>query len=182
MEQYAHSVAELDALRITRGGLFMDKCHTDELRRFALAYRALPRKKFETVSQKTAFINNDLIERKLALGDPLMRDVPLWFREGPRRRCYRHDSHLGHAPDRAPGTLTFLPPNELSFTVDFSSEADSRAVHTGAPADVRRDVRAAFSVWAPGGGWIAASDQVLTRAPEENVRVLRESCRREMGE
>ena len=54
LEPLAHAVAELDAVRITQGGLFMDRCHTDELRRFALAYRALPRRKFETVGGKTA--------------------------------------------------------------------------------------------------------------------------------
>ena len=53
LEPLAHAVAELDAVRITQGGLFMDRCHTDELRRFALAYRALPRRKFETVGGRT---------------------------------------------------------------------------------------------------------------------------------
>jgi len=53
MEQYAHAVAELDALRITRGGLFMDKAHTEEIAKFAKAYRALPKVKFETVGDKT---------------------------------------------------------------------------------------------------------------------------------
>ncbi|MFH0796048.1 MAG: hypothetical protein V2A65_03210 [Candidatus Omnitrophota bacterium] len=41
LESFAHAMAELDAQRITQGGLFMDKCHTDELRHFALAFRAL---------------------------------------------------------------------------------------------------------------------------------------------
>ncbi len=53
MEQYAHAVAEVDALRITRGGLFLDKAHSEELRKFALAFRALPAKKFETVGFST---------------------------------------------------------------------------------------------------------------------------------
>lgn len=53
LEPYAHAVAELDALRVTRGGLFLDKAHTAELRHFAAAYRALPRKKFETVGSTT---------------------------------------------------------------------------------------------------------------------------------
>lgn len=53
MEQYAHALAELDALRITRGGLFMDKAHTGEIANFAKAYRALPKVKFETVGEKT---------------------------------------------------------------------------------------------------------------------------------
>jgi len=53
MEQYAHAVAELDALRITRGGLFMEKAHTGEIATFAKAYRALPKVKFETVGRTT---------------------------------------------------------------------------------------------------------------------------------
>jgi hypothetical protein len=53
MEPYAHAVAELDACRITRGGLFLDKAHTDALRSFARAYRALPRQKFATVGAST---------------------------------------------------------------------------------------------------------------------------------
>jgi hypothetical protein len=53
LEPYAHAVAEFDALRVTRGGLFLDKAHTEELRRFAAAYRALPRVKFETVGSTT---------------------------------------------------------------------------------------------------------------------------------
>lgn len=53
---------------------------------------------------------------------------------------------------------------------------NSHIVHTGTPEEIRREVRAAFEVWAPGGGWIAAPDQVLTGAPAENVRVFWESC------
>jgi hypothetical protein len=53
LEPYAHAVAELDALRVTRGGLFLDKAHSEELRRFAAAYRALPRMRFKTVGDTT---------------------------------------------------------------------------------------------------------------------------------
>jgi len=53
LEHYAHAVAEFDACRITRGGLYLDKAHGEEIRQFALAYRALPRKKFETVGTTT---------------------------------------------------------------------------------------------------------------------------------
>ncbi len=49
LEQYAHAVAELDACRITRGGLFLDKAHSAELRGFATAYRCLPAETFVTV-------------------------------------------------------------------------------------------------------------------------------------
>ncbi len=54
---------------------------------------------------------------------------------------------------------------------------DSQVVHTGTPDEIRAEVHAAFAVWAPGGGWIAAPDQVLTGAPAENVRVFWDSCR-----
>ena len=53
LEHYAHALAEWDALRITRGGLFLDKAHTAEIQRFARAYRALPAAKFETVGAST---------------------------------------------------------------------------------------------------------------------------------
>ncbi len=53
MEHYAHAVAELDACRITRGGLFLDKAHTEPIQRFARAYRALPKEKFKTVGPST---------------------------------------------------------------------------------------------------------------------------------
>jgi hypothetical protein len=53
MEPYAHALAELDACRLTRGGLFLDKAHTEELRRFARAYCALPRQRFATVGSRT---------------------------------------------------------------------------------------------------------------------------------
>jgi hypothetical protein len=49
MEPYAHALAELDACRLTRGGLFLDKSHTEELRHFARAYCALPRERFAAV-------------------------------------------------------------------------------------------------------------------------------------
>ena len=53
LEPYAHALAEFDACRITRGGLFLDKCHTAEIQGFARAFRALPAVRFETVGGKT---------------------------------------------------------------------------------------------------------------------------------
>ena len=53
---------------------------------------------------------------------------------------------------------------------------NSQVVHTGTPEEIRCEVRNAFEVWAPGGGWIAAPDQVLTGASAENVQVFWESC------
>ena len=49
----AQAVADLDACRITRGGLFLDKAHSQQLQQFARAYRALPRRKFITVGPST---------------------------------------------------------------------------------------------------------------------------------
>ena len=53
LEPYAQAVADLDACRITRGGLFLDKAHSEQLQQFARAYRALPRQKFTTVGPST---------------------------------------------------------------------------------------------------------------------------------
>ena len=53
LEPYAQAVADLDACRITRGGLFLDKAHTEAIQQFARAYRALPRQKFATVGPST---------------------------------------------------------------------------------------------------------------------------------
>jgi hypothetical protein len=53
LEPYAHAVAELDACRINRGGLFLDTAHTAELQRFARPFRALPDEKFDTIGTTT---------------------------------------------------------------------------------------------------------------------------------
>ncbi len=53
LEYFAHALAELDACRITRGGLFTDTGHTWQMQNFAKAYRTLPAQKFETVGKST---------------------------------------------------------------------------------------------------------------------------------
>jgi len=53
LEPFAHAVAELDAQRLTRGGLFLDSAHGELTRRFVRAFRALPRQRFETVGDRT---------------------------------------------------------------------------------------------------------------------------------
>lgn len=53
LENYAHAVAEMDALEITRGGLFLDTGHSSLIQPFARAFRALPAQKFETVGEST---------------------------------------------------------------------------------------------------------------------------------
>ncbi|MHB9035599.1 MAG: family 10 glycosylhydrolase [Armatimonadota bacterium] len=64
LEHYAHAVAELDALRITRGGLFLEKAHTEQIQRFALAYTALPARKFDDVGSST----DPVVVRKITEG------------------------------------------------------------------------------------------------------------------
>lgn len=53
MEHFAHALASGDALKITAGGLFLDKVHRTEFREFARGYRRLPGRKFETVGGST---------------------------------------------------------------------------------------------------------------------------------
>lgn len=53
LEPYAHALAEFDACRITRGGLFLDKAHSELIQRFAQAYGALPDRKFSTIGDTT---------------------------------------------------------------------------------------------------------------------------------
>ncbi len=53
LEYFAHALAELDACRITRGGLFTDTGHSELIQQFARAYRVLPAKKFGTVGPTT---------------------------------------------------------------------------------------------------------------------------------
>ena len=49
----ARALADTDALRLTRGGLYPDTAHAAAQRRFALAFQALPRIKFDTVGDAT---------------------------------------------------------------------------------------------------------------------------------
>ena len=53
LEPFTHALAELDACRITRGGLFVDTGHASLMQGFARAYRTLPAEKFETIGGST---------------------------------------------------------------------------------------------------------------------------------
>lgn len=53
MRHYANAVARFDPLTISRGGLTLDRGHAELMRPFALAFRALPARKFETVGGNT---------------------------------------------------------------------------------------------------------------------------------
>jgi hypothetical protein len=52
-EHVAFALAEYDALRITRGGLFLDTGHAEEVRDFAIAFRTLPDRRFEILGGTT---------------------------------------------------------------------------------------------------------------------------------
>jgi hypothetical protein len=52
MEPYAWAVAEFDACRITRGGLFLDKSHSEQIQQFVKAYCKLPRVRFTPIPHK----------------------------------------------------------------------------------------------------------------------------------
>ena len=53
LEPFAHALAELDACKITRGGLYLDTGHDKMIQGFAKAYRTLPEQKFETAGATT---------------------------------------------------------------------------------------------------------------------------------
>jgi uroporphyrinogen decarboxylase len=53
---------------------------------------------------------------------------------------------------------------------------NSAVVLDGSPDDVRAEVRRAFEIFKPGGGWIAAPDQVVPHAPAENLAALWDTC------
>ena len=53
LEPYTQALAELDALEITRGGLFLDSGHAELIQSFARAFRMLPAVKFDTVGTST---------------------------------------------------------------------------------------------------------------------------------
>lgn len=52
MEPFAHAVAELDPTYILRGGLYLDRMHTSEIRSYTAAFTALPEVKFDNVGCK----------------------------------------------------------------------------------------------------------------------------------
>ena len=53
---------------------------------------------------------------------------------------------------------------------------DSTIVLNGTPKDVRSEIRRAFEILKPGGGWLAGPDQVIVGAPKNNVEALWETC------
>ncbi len=50
LEYYAHSLADIDAINISAGGLYVDTTHTEEILAFAKEYRNLPAVKFDDLN------------------------------------------------------------------------------------------------------------------------------------
>lgn len=53
---------------------------------------------------------------------------------------------------------------------------NSAVILDGTPDDVRAEVRRAFDLFKPGGGWLAAPDQVVPHASAENLAALWDTC------
>ena len=53
MHHYANTLANYDTLSLRQGGLTLDTGHAELIQPFAIAYRALPAKKFETIGNST---------------------------------------------------------------------------------------------------------------------------------
>jgi len=122
LEPYAHAVAELDACRITRGGLFLDKAHTEALRQFAPAYRALPKRKFDTVGTSTdpiavrALVDDGLRYFYVVNRDYYPIEVRLTFSEAPKGL---KDLATGRAVAAGSQWALTMGPYELrSFSMD----------------------------------------------------------------
>ena len=145
LEQFAHAVAELDPLRITRGGLFMDKSHTEEIRRFARAFRALPARKFHDVGETT----DPVVVRALHEKDRSW--LYLVNREYyPVRMSMQYEHGNGRVTDAATGEKVearanwkvALGPYELRV---FILPADSMVMSTGweLPSDIEQKLESA---------------------------------------
>lgn len=144
MEHYAHALAELDACRITRGGLFLDTAHTEQIQRFARAYRALPALRFETVGRTT-----DPVAVRTVLADH-RRYLYLANREYyPVTVNLRLDVPEAQATDLATGekvlvgerSAVTLAPYELC-SLGLGAEVEVRGFEVAAPAEIERTLRA----------------------------------------
>lgn len=142
MAPYAQAVAQSDALYVTRGGLYPDTAHPDAQRRFALAYRALPKKKFETVGTVT----DPVAIRTLVYGGrrylyAVNREyypvrTTITFSRIPRGLT---DLSTGAQIPAASTWMLNLGPYELrSFSV--SKEAVPESYKTAIPSGIRKDL------------------------------------------
>ncbi|MCX5771786.1 MAG: hypothetical protein NTZ09_16160, partial [Candidatus Hydrogenedentes bacterium] len=172
LEPYAEAMADLDACRITRGGLFLDKAHTDEIARFARAYRALPRSKFDTVG-----ITTDPVAVRTLVADnrryiyavnreyyPI--EIKLVFGAEPKGLCDLAGGEAIAAPQT--WTLTLGPYELRSFGV--APEVGLSSFSATAPGDIVRalteEAQTAFQAFEKvrsSGGFIPGMDQIEKR-------------------
>ncbi len=144
MEHYAHAVAELDALEIFRGGLFLDTGHAEQMQPFAKAYRALPAKKFEKVGDR-----NDPVTVRTLVCDGV-RYLYLVNREYyPVKATIHFQKEKGQAVELASGKKIKLQANweirlapyELkSFTMPATADIVSHIVSI--PGDIEQALMA----------------------------------------
>ncbi len=140
LEPFAQALADLDACRITRGGLFLDKAHTEQTRRFAKAYRALPRKKFETVGQDTDPVAvRTLVDGGLRYGYAINREyypVNVEFSFAAIPKALR-DLSTGETLAPQQRWTRELGPYEL-FSFSMDPESDMAGFSVMPPADIVR--------------------------------------------
>ncbi len=150
MEPYAHALAELDACRITRGGLILDKAHSAAIQPFAQAYRALPKVKFNTVGTKT-----DPVAVRTLLHDGVRYVYAVNRDYYPVDLELRFDNRIGTMRDLAVNTAvaatdtwrTTLGPYELrvlSIPREYSVVGFVTAVQPEITADLTERTMAAF--------------------------------------
>ncbi len=80
-------------------------------------------------------------------------------------------------PVQASANDQSLVKRALQGKVAILGGINSAIILTGTPDDVRREVQRAFAIFKPGGGWLAAPDQVVPGAPPENLAALWNTCR-----
>jgi len=181
LEPYAHALAEFDALRVTRGGLFLDKAHTEHLQAFARAYRSLPAVRFTTVGSST-----DPVAVRTAVQDRL-RYVYLVNREYyPVPVCLQFDRPPVGLRDLATGAAleagarweTVLGPYELR-AVALEAAADVAGFAVSPPesvvqalADQARDAMATLRRL-PGRGYRLPGAEAMCRDLEEALAARR---------
>jgi hypothetical protein len=142
MEPYAHALAELDACRITRGGLFLDKAHSELIRGFAQAFRALPRERFDTVGTTTdpvamrTLVRDGIRYLYLVNRQYYPIDVEVTFSRSPRQA---RDLATGRAVRAAKRWRVTLGPYELrAFTIAPDIEITDFKAHP--PKDIARSL------------------------------------------
>lgn len=143
LEPYVTALADLDACRITRGGLFLDKAHSEQMQQFARAYRVLPKQKFSDVGKT----NDPMVLRELVCNGrryfyavnrdyyPVKVDVTF-----NRKPATLEDLATGEKLDAQPTWTWTLGPYELrSFAV--APETELRDFRVTPPEAVVRGLR-----------------------------------------